>query len=107
MTVDGTAAFVMQHAVATQVFLFGLVLTGTWIAERIHRPQPTMTKLRHTRFNASFLSGVLPIQLLMMVPCIAAATWATEHHFGLLYLLPHAQSPWLKYGLMFLALDFL
>jgi sterol desaturase/sphingolipid hydroxylase (fatty acid hydroxylase superfamily) len=99
--------FLLDHASSVQVFLFAIVLGGLWAAERIYRPEPTLAKLKHTGVNALFMSGVLPVQLSLIAVCIAAANWATQHHIGLLYLLPHHDSPWLRYGLMFVALDFL
>jgi len=98
---------VLDHASSAQVFLFGLVLTGLWVAERIFRPEPTFSKLKHTGFNAAFMLGALPLQLLLISICVAAANWATAHRFGLLYLLPNPENPWLKFGLVFLALDLL
>lgn len=107
MNLTGVAQFLVAHPNPTQVGLFALILLTTWVAERATGAQTTATKLKHTGFNAMFMSGALPAQLLMMTVCAAAAHWVTVNHFGLLYLLPHADSPWLKYGLMFLALDFL
>jgi len=38
---------------------------------------------------------------------MASAGWVTSHHWGVIYLLPNSSNPWIKYGLMFLMLDFL
>jgi sterol desaturase/sphingolipid hydroxylase (fatty acid hydroxylase superfamily) len=97
----------LNHASAVQVLLFGLVLCGCWLVEWLYRPEPVLSKLRHTGFNSAFMLGALPVQVSLSAVSIAAANWATLHHVGLLYLLPHSDSPWLKYGLMFLVLDLL
>ncbi len=107
MSLNGIANFLIDNPNSTQIGLFGSLLLSLWIIERTIRAQSTFAKLRHTWNNVVFLSGVLPVQLIMMVACIAVAGWTTQHHFGLVYLLPDAASPWIKYGLMFLALDFL
>jgi sterol desaturase/sphingolipid hydroxylase (fatty acid hydroxylase superfamily) len=107
MRLSAIASFLVHNPNSTQLCLFGALLLSLWIAERTIRAQSTFAKLRHTWSNVLFLTGVLPVQLAMMVVCVAAASWTGRAHFGLVYLLPHAQSPWIKYGLMFLALDLL
>lgn len=100
-------ALVLNHASTVQLCLFALTLSGFWLAERLVRRERTKTKLRHSAINAIFLLGVLPVQLSFIALCIAAANWTTFHRFGLVYLLPDATAPWLRYVLMFFALDFL
>ncbi len=100
-------SFLTNNPNSTQLFMFGFLLVSMWTAERVIWAQSTAVKLRHTGFNALLLTGVLPIQLSLMVLCLALAQWVTTHHVGLLYLFPNPDNPWLKYGAMFLALDFL
>jgi sterol desaturase/sphingolipid hydroxylase (fatty acid hydroxylase superfamily) len=100
-------ALVLDHASAAELCLFAIVLSGFWLAEFVFRQEPGKTKLQHSAINATFLVGVLPVQLSLITLCIAAANWATDHRFGLIYLLPDTIAPWLRYALMFLALDFL
>jgi sterol desaturase/sphingolipid hydroxylase (fatty acid hydroxylase superfamily) len=107
MSLNAIANFLVANPNSTQVALFGGLLLSVWIAERIIRAQSTFTKLRHTWSNVVFMSGALPVQLVMMLACVAVAGWTAHNHFGLVFLLPHAGSPWIKFGLMFLALDFL
>ena len=87
--------------------LFGLVIVGCWSAERAWLGASAGRKTRRARINALFALCALPIQIGMTVICVGFAHWATEAHWGLLYLLPGHDSPWIKYGLMFVVLDFL
>jgi sterol desaturase/sphingolipid hydroxylase (fatty acid hydroxylase superfamily) len=107
MGLSAVAKFLAGNPGATQVILFGSLMLSVWVVERIVKAQSTFAKLRHTSINAAFMSGALPVQLAMMVPCAALAQWTALNHFGLVYLLPNAGSPWIKYVLMFIALDFL
>ena len=43
----------------------------------------------------------------MMLVCACVAKWTTNNHWGLVYLLPNAEQPLIKYGMMFIVLDFL
>jgi sterol desaturase/sphingolipid hydroxylase (fatty acid hydroxylase superfamily) len=107
MAWDTVAGVVLDNPDTTQLILFGTLLIGMWTIERVVHGQPTLAKLRHTSINVLFLAGVLPVQLTMMIGCIALAEWTQAHHFGLVYLLPHSDSIWIKYGLMFVVLDLL
>jgi len=42
-----------------------------------------------------------------MTVCLWLAAWTAKSSWGLVYLLPHARGPLVKYLLMFIALDFL
>ncbi|MBI3675239.1 MAG: sterol desaturase family protein [Proteobacteria bacterium] len=99
--------FLIDDAYSTQVFLFALFTVSIWTVERAATGETTFAKLKHTSVNGLFLFFVVPVQLLMMVLCMACAKWVTEHHWGLVYLLATAENPWIKYGAMFFALDFL
>jgi sterol desaturase/sphingolipid hydroxylase (fatty acid hydroxylase superfamily) len=107
MSLAAVVEFCVSHPQSTQCALFASVLLSLWFAERISKAQPALQKLRHTALNALYMSAVLPIQLSLMLPCLAIAAWTTKEHWGLIYLLPNFQNPFIKYGLMFLALDFL
>ena len=95
------------HPSSIQVGLYGSVIITLWLAELLRQPQTVGLKWRHTSLNALFILTALPIQLTMMVPCLFLARWTGEHQFGLIYLLPDPEQPWIKYGLMFVVLDLL
>jgi sterol desaturase/sphingolipid hydroxylase (fatty acid hydroxylase superfamily) len=107
MSISGLGQFLVGHPTSIQLSLFGTILLTVWLSELYAREETAGSKLRHTWTNALFLPGVVPAQILMMIPCIAAANWIAIHHVGLIYLLPNPENPWIKYGLMFLALDLL
>ena len=107
MILHSAANFVFANAKSAQAFLFVGMIVGVWLTERIVLAQPTIDKLRHTWFNAVFMSGAMPVQITMILLCASIATWATHNHVRLVWLLPNAQNPLIKYGLMFFVLDFL
>ena len=97
--------FLVANASSTQFLLFASTLISMWLIESTIRVESRSTKFLHTTFNAFFMSGAFPIQGVMMLLCLGAASWATRHDLGALHLLPYADSPWIKYGLMFFVLD--
>lgn len=107
MGVDFAAGFLFKHAGAAECAFFASVVTAIWLTEKIVLAQPAAEKFRHTSLNAMLLALVTPVQFVMTLLCVAMAGWMARHHFGLVYLLPGWQSPWIKYGLMFAVLDFL
>jgi sterol desaturase/sphingolipid hydroxylase (fatty acid hydroxylase superfamily) len=104
---NGVLNFLIHNANSTQCFLFGSIVVSAWLLENRMFAQPAREKLRHTSINVLFLCAALPIQLTMMLLCVGVARWVTRNHWGLIYLLPDANSPWIRYGLMFFLLDFL
>ena len=99
--------FLIAHACSTQVFLFVTILTSFWLIEKIVSAEPAGRKWRHSSVNALFILSALPIQIAPTMLLIGLSAWVTVHHWGLVYLLPNPSNPWIKYGLMFVALDFL
>ncbi len=97
----------MNNPNTSQFLLFGSVLVSLWLVERAATAQPTLAKLRHTSINVLYMSAVLPIQIVMMILCVAVAQWVTAHHWGLIHLLPGTENPWIRLVLLFLMLDFL
>ncbi len=93
------------HPSSIQVGLYGCLIIMLWLAESLRLPQSLRLKWRHTSLNSLFILSALPIQLVMMVPCLYLARWTSEHQFGLVYLLPDPERPLIKYGLMFVVLD--
>ena len=90
---------------ALQIGLFAFVMIGLWLMEKRLLSQPLRAKWRHGRANAAFVLSDLPIQLMMLPPCMAVTAYAAEHHFGLVYVLGAHEHPLVKYGLMFFLLD--
>ena len=107
MTFASVLRFLTVHPNLTQFALFGSVIISLWLIEHAATQQPVLAKLRHTSINMLYMSAVLPIQIIMMMLCVGTAQWVTPHHWGLIYLLPHAENPWIKFGVAFLMLDFL
>ena len=95
------------HPTSIQVSLYASLVVMLWLAESLRQPQSLRLKWRHTSLNSLFILSALPIQLMMMVPCLYLARWTDAHQVGLVYLLPDPEQPWVKYGLMFVTLDFL
>jgi len=104
---SSVARLLMDHPSFSQSLFFISVFAVTWVLEKRALKQPAFDKARHTSFNLVFLALAMPIQLVMIAICLGVAQWTSVHHWGLLWLLPDATSPWLRYGAMFLVLDFL
>ncbi len=82
-------------------------MLGMWLTEKLVRGDRALPKWRHTSTNLVFMFLALPTQVVVMTFCADLSGWAVASRWGLLYLLPNADSPWIKYGAMFVALDFL
>ena len=95
--------FFVRHADATQIMIFAIFVSSLWLLEHILIAQPEGQKLRHTRVNALFVVTALPAELALSTVCLAMSHWVTTHDWGMTSLLP--ESPWIKYGLVFVALD--
>lgn len=99
--------FFVENAGSSQTLIFALVVSALWVVEKLMLAQPLAGKLRHAALNSLFILSALPIELVCSIACIALAGWVTTHQWGLLYSLPYCDSPWVKYGLMFIVLDLL
>ena len=97
----------IDHPTPTQFFLFASIIISVWLAEKIAFAEPARVKRLHTSRNALFIVSALPVQISMMLFCLGLAKWTTVNRWGLVYLLPNADSPLIKYGLMFFVLDLL
>lgn len=97
----------IDHTSSIQVGLYIFIFTTLWVLEQFFSAEPISRKWRHTSLNALLIFSALPLQLVMTLLLIPLAGWVTSHHWGLLYLLPHSSSPWVKYLLIFFILDFL
>jgi len=99
--------FFIEHASSTQVLLFTTIITFLWLAEKIFLAEQAGRKWRHSSVNALFILTALPMQVAPTLLLMSLSSWVVTHHWGLIFLLPNASNPWIKYGLMFVALDFL
>jgi len=99
--------FLLNHVTMVQAALFGTFIVGCWTLENALLDAEVRRKKGRARVNALFVLSALPIQVGMTTICMALAIWVTTQHWGLLYLIPGYDSPWIKYGLMFIALDLL
>jgi sterol desaturase/sphingolipid hydroxylase (fatty acid hydroxylase superfamily) len=97
----------LANQTSVQICWFVAIIAVLWLAETRAFPQAIAAKSLHSSLNAIFILSALPIQIGMMLLCAGVARWALEHHWGLVYLLPSPEHPLIKYGLMFLVLDFL
>ncbi len=102
-----TAGLLMRHASTIQATLFFSVIMVCWLLE--HAFAGPHRQRKRQRAGVNFLVGllVLPVQVGMATFIVLAVTWVTAHHWGLIYLLPGHDNPWLRFGLMFVLLDFL
>jgi len=87
--------------------LFVATIVVCWAAESVHAHAGSRRKYKRARINSSFVIIALPIQIVMGGFCAGVASYVTMHHWGLLYLVPWHESALIKYGLMFVFLDFL
>ncbi|MBI2801059.1 MAG: hypothetical protein HYX63_12420 [Gammaproteobacteria bacterium] len=107
MILNRIAHCLFAHQTSTQTTWFALIITSLWLTETVAVSQSTTAKWRHTALNSLFIVSALPIQVAMMLLCGCVARWATHWHWGLVFLLPNAEHPLIKYGLMFVVLDLL
>lgn len=90
-----------------QVGLFTLIIALAWSGEFAALRPEAGAKWRHGGRNLSFVLLCLPIQLVAVQLALGIAAWSGPHGWGLLQSLPLHDHPLVKYGLAFLALDFL
>lgn len=99
--------FLAAHATSIQPALFGLTIVACFVFEDRLLSHDRERTFRRAWTNGSFAALVLPVQAVMAIFCLFLARWASARHWGLVHWLPGGDSPWIKYGLMFVLLDFL
>lgn len=99
------AEFFFRHSDAAQILIFAGCVSLLWAIEHVLIALPEGAKLRHTSINALFVLTALPVELALSVMCLGASHGAAAHHFGLVWLFPAPENPWLRYGLVFVLLD--
>ena len=97
--------FFVRHADVSQILIFAFAVTILWLVEHVVISLPEGEKLRHTRLNVLFIATALPAELVLSVVCLWASHWVTKHEWGLVSFFPDPTNPWVKYGLVFIALD--
>lgn len=102
-----TIAFLTIHAATIQAALFATIITGCYVAEHLWLGADPVRTRRRGVVNALFAACVLPVQLVLALGCLTLAEAVTAERVGLLYLLPGADNPWVRFGLMFIVLDLL
>ncbi|MDE3036881.1 MAG: sterol desaturase family protein [Pseudomonadota bacterium] len=90
-----------------QILLFTTAITFLWLVEKFILAEHAGDKWRHTSTNILLIFSALPLQFVAGLLLMALSSRVTSHHWGLVYFLPDASSPWIKYFLMFFLLDFL
>ena len=95
-----------DHGTLIQIILYLVVIVSIWLAEFRVALHSLKEKWQHTSVNLMFILTALPVQLAMTVLVIFVSGWVTLHHWGILYLLPHSQSAWVKYVAGFFLMDF-
>lgn len=96
-----------DHAVSIQIALYAALIVSLWLAETWFADQPAAGKWRHSATNLTLMLAALPVEVATSLAMVAASEWATAHRWGLLHLLPGADSPWIRIGLIVVVLDFL
>lgn len=91
----------------TQLSLFAVIMISMWLAEKLYFGQCARSKWRHSSANGHYILSALPIQAIAMIPCLALAQWTERAEWGLVHLLPNANAPLVRFGLMFVVLDLL
>lgn len=107
MIFNNLASYLAEHAFSTQFFIYAAIMIGMWVWEKIATGEAAAEKWRHSAQNGIFVLTALPIQIVMMQLCMALADYVARHHWGLVHLFADAENPWIKYGAMFVFLDFL
>ena len=100
-------SLLVRHADIVQIALFAVAVSALWLVEHLVLAFPGIEKLRHSGTNALFVLTALPVELVLSTACLTLSHWETAHRWGLVALLPAPASPWIKYGLVFVALDLL
>lgn len=104
---NAVLAIAARDPATFQCGLFVTCFVALWVIEKRAFREKATRKSRHSVVNLIFMLIALPVQLALIALCLRVAAYVTAHRIGLVYLLPHADNPWIRLGLMFLVLDFL
>ena len=104
---NSVMGYLVDNPSTTQLLLYATIMISMWWTEKAILDQSVSIKWRHTSINGAFILSALPIQIVIMILCVRIANWNVHYHWGILYLFPGPESAIMKYGLMFVMLDFL
>ena len=96
----------VTHAASVQAALFIAVIVACWMVEAVVAGVRGR-KQHRAGINGLFASVALPVQIGMATFLLMAVSCSSSHQWGLVYWLPGHESPWIRYGLMFVVLDLL
>ncbi|WP_020173539.1 sterol desaturase family protein [Methyloferula stellata] len=94
-----------RHSDTAQILIFAVCFALVGIVERICVGLPDAAVIRHMSLNALFVFIALPLELVVGVICFGVSRWATDHHFGLMFLQPAWLGLALRSGIVFVLLD--
>lgn len=95
----------LVHASSVQVYLFAFVLVFFWIAELVMFTDKATFKWKHFKINGLFIISALLIQLSLTPFLISVSTYVTTHGFGVVYLIPGHENPWVFTIVLILMMD--
>lgn len=98
--------YFISNPSSSQVLLYTAIILSLWLTEGLILSTSFKDKWKHTFTNLLFIFTALPVQLFMTIFVLIVSGWVTVNHWGLLYLLPHPNSIFVKYILGFILLDF-
>ena len=98
--------YFLSNPSSSQVLLYAVIILSLWLIEAVVLATSWKDKWRHTLTNILFIGTALPVQLFMTIFVLMLVSWCAVHHWGLLYILPYANSYFTKYFIGFILLDF-
>lgn len=100
------SSYFISHPSLTQVLLYAGIIVSLWLIEAVVLASSWKDKWKHTLTNMFFILTALPVQLFMTIFLLMVSVWAISHNWGLLFMLPHPNSIFVKYIIGFIVLDF-
>jgi sterol desaturase/sphingolipid hydroxylase (fatty acid hydroxylase superfamily) len=89
-----------------RIIILSAVMLLLWIVETRAIVIDQKTKLKHALLNGFFVFTGAPIQFLIGLGVTVISSWDCKHQFGMIYLSPFLQHPWIMLLSTFLFLDF-
>jgi sterol desaturase/sphingolipid hydroxylase (fatty acid hydroxylase superfamily) len=96
----------VDHALATQAFLFVTIIVGLWLIEKAISTQPWRHKWSHSSVNVLLVLAALPVQVAMAAGISWASNLVTGRHWGLIEWMPKHSIGWVRVLCLFVLLDF-
>lgn len=101
------SALPASQTTMVQLVAYVAIVTTIWLLEWRASAASLRGKWKHSAVNLLFMASALPIQLVTSLIAMRIGDWSESHQWGLIHLLPGADSPWIRLGLMFFLFDFL